>query len=178
MTAQHQCSIYKELGNLAKRSPNYFQDAVPLCDSYLKRDWYVAIHYDMPTTAPDLGYCGTTYPYWLNGNDKLSNMHIKIASFFLQNIEVFLYIFTFHIVILHHFVFFYSKDTLPDIPKSSKWAKVCQVGFEGPCTTHNHIWITNCEKYFVYELLPLDICSSAYCFGKKCFHQEKSTFFA
>lgn len=76
------------------------------------------------------------------------------------------------------FFFFLSKDTLPDIPKSSKWVKVCQVGFEGSCTTHHFIWITNCGTYFVYELTPLDICSSAYCFGKKCFRHKKSTSFA
>lgn len=86
MSAQIQCSVNKELENLAKRSPNYFQDAVPLCDSYLKKGWYVAIHHDMPTTAPDLGYCGTTFPYWLDGND-ISNINIKhFFIFFLQNI--------------------------------------------------------------------------------------------
>lgn len=70
VSAQNECSdtVYKVLGNLAKRSPTYFQDSVPLCDRYLVKSWYVAIHYKMPTTAPWLGSCGTTYPYWLDGS--------------------------------------------------------------------------------------------------------------
>lgn len=69
-SAQNECSntVYKELGNLAKRSPTYFQDAVPLCDRYLLKGWYFAFYNKMPTTAPGLGYCGTTYPYWLDGD--------------------------------------------------------------------------------------------------------------
>lgn len=70
VNAQNECSdtVYKPLGDLAKRSPTYVQDSVPLCDRYLAPGWYGASHYDMPTTAPDLWECGTTYPVWLNGN--------------------------------------------------------------------------------------------------------------
>lgn len=70
VSAQKECSstVYKELGNLAKRNPTYLQDSVPLCDRYLERAWYVAFHHDMPTSPPSLTACGTTYPNWLNGN--------------------------------------------------------------------------------------------------------------
>lgn len=70
VNAQNECSdtVHKPLGDLAKRSPTYFQDGVPLCDRYLAQGWYVAFRYDMPTTAPGLWECGTTYPVWLNGN--------------------------------------------------------------------------------------------------------------
>lgn len=70
VSAQKECSstVYKDLGNLAKRSPTYFMDAVPLCDRYLVKGWYVAFHHDMPTTPPSLTACGTTYPNWLDGN--------------------------------------------------------------------------------------------------------------
>lgn len=60
--------MYKVLGNLAKRSPTYFQDSVPLCDRYLRKGWYAAFDHKMPTTAPFLTACGTTYPYWLDGS--------------------------------------------------------------------------------------------------------------
>lgn len=70
VSAQNECSdtVYKELGNIAKRSPTYYQDSVPLCDRYLVKDWYIVLHHEMPTTAPNLGACGTTFPQWLNGN--------------------------------------------------------------------------------------------------------------
>lgn len=66
---QNECSdtVHKKMGDLSKRSPTYSKDAVPLCDRYLMKHWYVALHYEMPTTAPSLGTCGTTYPIWLNG---------------------------------------------------------------------------------------------------------------
>nr|XP_034320141.1 uncharacterized protein LOC117687527 isoform X50 [Crassostrea gigas] len=123
VNAQNECSdtVYKQLGDLAKRSPAYIQDSVPLCDRYLAPGWYVASHYDMPTTAPDLWECGTTYPVWLN-------------------------------------------DSLPETQGSTKWAKVCEVDFAGSCARSNFIKITNCGSFFVYELRPLDRCSSAYCF--------------
>lgn len=67
--AQKECSstVYKTLGDLAKRSPNYSQDAVSICDRYLEKGWYVAFHHDMPTSPPSLTACGTTYPNWLDG---------------------------------------------------------------------------------------------------------------
>lgn len=67
--AQNECddTVHKPLGDLAKRSPTYSQDATFICDRHLLHGWYVALHYEMPTTAPDLGNCGATYPYWLNG---------------------------------------------------------------------------------------------------------------
>lgn len=68
VSANHECLSPTILGDLAKRSPNYIQDAVPLCDRYLVEEWYVAVQHKMPTIAPDLGSCGTTYPVWLNGN--------------------------------------------------------------------------------------------------------------
>lgn len=69
VNAHDECSdaVNQTLGDLAKRSPTYFQDSVPLCDWDLTQGWYVAFHYEIPTTAPDLGHCGTTYPYWLDG---------------------------------------------------------------------------------------------------------------
>lgn len=69
VSAQDKCLSPTILGDLTKRSPNYIQDAVPLCDRYLVENWYVAVQHKMPTIAPDLGYCGTTYPVWLNGNE-------------------------------------------------------------------------------------------------------------
>lgn len=60
--------MYKELGDLAKRNPNNIQDPVPICDRYLAKHWYAAVNHKMPTTAPDLGACGTMYPYWLDGD--------------------------------------------------------------------------------------------------------------
>lgn len=70
VNAQNECSdtVHKPLGDLAKRSLTFFQDGAHLCDRYLAPGWYVALHYDMRTTAPDLWECGTTYPMWLNGN--------------------------------------------------------------------------------------------------------------
>lgn len=68
VSALDECDSPTILGDLAKRSPNYIQDAVPLCDRYLVEEWYVAVQHKMPTIAPDLGSCGTTYPVWLNGN--------------------------------------------------------------------------------------------------------------
>lgn len=84
VNAQNECSdtVYKPLGDLAKRSPTYVQDSVPLCDRYLAPGWYGASHYDMPTTAPDLWECGTTYPVWLNGNIIVVLMLIYPHSFF------------------------------------------------------------------------------------------------
>uniref|UniRef100_A0A8W8NV44 VWFD domain-containing protein n=1 Tax=Magallana gigas TaxID=29159 RepID=A0A8W8NV44_MAGGI len=77
VSANHECLSPTILGDLAKRSPNYIQDAVPLCDRYLVEDWYVAVQHKMPTIAPDLGSCGTTYPVWLNGvNSVPSNLAV------------------------------------------------------------------------------------------------------
>ena len=69
LTAADYCSNgnYSTLGDIAKRSPTYFQDAVALCDRYLPRGWYRAKFHEIPTTAPELSACGTTYPYWMNG---------------------------------------------------------------------------------------------------------------
>lgn len=137
-SAQNECSntVYKELGKLAKRSPTYFQDAVPLCDRYLLKSWYFTFYNEMPTTAPGLGYCGTTYPYWLD-------------------------------------------DTLPNTQGSSKAVKVCEVGFMSECSRSHFIQVTNCGSFFVYELTPLDICSSAYCFkpNKACVADVPSNIF-
>lgn len=60
----------------------------------------------------------------------------------------------------------YSQDTLPETQGSKKLAKVCEVDFAGSCSRSHLIWITNCGNFFVYELIPLDRCSSAYCFSK------------
>ena len=67
--ADHYCSSdeYLTLGDLAKRNPSYVQDAVPLCDRYLSFGWYRAGFHQIPTTPPALLSCGTTYPYWMNG---------------------------------------------------------------------------------------------------------------
>ena len=57
-------------------------------------------------------------------------------------------------------------DTAPSNEGETKSVKVCQVGFSGPCERTHNIQMTNCGKYYVYELIPLDICNAAYCFGK------------
>nr|XP_022312815.1 uncharacterized protein LOC111117870 isoform X2 [Crassostrea virginica] len=121
--ALNQCSdtVYKELGDLVKRSPTYMYDAAPLCDRYLTQGWYRAGFHQIPTTAPWLTACGTLFPYWMD-------------------------------------------DTAPNNKGETKSVKVCQVGFSGPCERTHNIRMTNCGRYFVYELIPLDICSAAYCF--------------
>lgn len=88
VSANHECLSPTILGDLAKRSPNYIQDAVPLCDRYLVEEWYVAVQHKMPTIVPDLGSCGTTYPVWLNGNE------IKIIDVY-GGIMITIVIFTF-----------------------------------------------------------------------------------
>nr|XP_022310403.1 uncharacterized protein LOC111115834 isoform X2 [Crassostrea virginica] len=121
--ALNQCSDteYKELGDLAKRSPTYMYDAAPLCDRYLMQGWYRAGLHQIPTTDPWLATCGTLFPYWMD-------------------------------------------DTAPSNEGETKSVKVCQVGFSGPCERTHNIRMTNCGKYYVYELIPLDICNAAYCF--------------
>lgn len=59
----------------------------------------------------------------------------------------------------------FTPDSLPETQGSTKWAKVCEVDFAGSCARSNFIKITNCGSFFVYELRPLDRCSSAYCFS-------------
>lgn len=51
------------------------------------KDWYVAIQHKMPTTAPDLGSCGTTYPVWLNGN-KLNTLDVSMLAHGIYNIGI------------------------------------------------------------------------------------------
>lgn len=58
-------------------------------------------------------------------------------------------------------------DDMPETPGETKTVQLCQVNFDGPCSRSHFIQIKNCGTFFVYELTPLDICSSAYCFGKK-----------
>lgn len=71
--AQNECfDTSEDLGDLAKRSPNYYMDAVPVCDKYLVKGWYFALGHEMSTTPPLLTACGTTYPYWLNGNSLIT----------------------------------------------------------------------------------------------------------
>ena len=67
--AVNQCSdtVYKELGDLSKRSPTYTFDAAQLCDRYLTQGWYRAGFHQIPTTSPQLTACGTLFPYWMNG---------------------------------------------------------------------------------------------------------------
>lgn len=96
VSALDECDSPTILGDLAKRSPNYIQDAVPLCDRYLVEKWYVAVQHKMPTIAPDLGSCGTTYPVWLNGNE------IKIRDVYC-GIMITIGIFTFFTFILYLF---------------------------------------------------------------------------
>ncbi|XP_078330755.1 von Willebrand factor D and EGF domain-containing protein-like [Crassostrea virginica] len=123
LTGADYCSNdnYSTLEDIAKRSPTYSQDAVALCDRYLTPGWYSAKFHEIPTTAPRLSACGTTYPYWMN----------DIAP---ANIGV---------------------------PKS---VQMCQVGFSSNCVRSHYIRMVNCGSFFVYELSPLDICNSAYCF--------------
>ncbi|XP_061167273.1 uncharacterized protein LOC133176126 [Saccostrea echinata] len=120
--AQDPCSasVYTELGDLAKRSPTYVQDAVPVCDRYIDKKWYRAGFHQMTTSAPSLGFCGTLYPYWMN-------------------------------------------DSLPDSGQI-KNVKVCQVGFSSVCSKDRTIRVKSCGNFYVYELTPLDLCNSAYCF--------------
>lgn len=77
---------YLTLGDIAKRSPNYYQDAVPLCDRYLPEGWYRAGFHEIPTTAPGLLACGTTYPYWMDGEYLF--YHTLIIILFHQTLKV------------------------------------------------------------------------------------------
>ncbi|XP_062600788.1 von Willebrand factor D and EGF domain-containing protein-like isoform X2 [Saccostrea cucullata] len=58
---------YKILSDLPKRSPDFAQDAAPICDRYLEKGWYKAPNYEMVTSPPSIGFCGTLYPFWLKG---------------------------------------------------------------------------------------------------------------
>lgn len=100
VSAQDECNSPTILGDLAKRSPTYIQDAVPICDRYLVENWYVVVQHKMPTIAPDLGYCGTTYPIWLNGNEiKIIDVYcgmtftILILTFILYIGYIFVFVF-------------------------------------------------------------------------------------
>lgn len=100
------------LGNLAKRSPTYFQDSVPLCDRYLRKGWYAAFDHKMPTTAPFLTACGTTYPYWLDGNcftrfikSNADYFHLVFLEALGNTQELLIN----YLLILLNFLFFFSR---------------------------------------------------------------------
>lgn len=107
VSALDECDSPTILGDLAKRSPNYIQDAVPLCDRYLVEKWYVAVQHKMPTIAPDLGSCGTTYPVWLNGNE------IKIRDVYCRNHDYnwYIHILHIHFISVLHLNLFSNKVT-------------------------------------------------------------------
>lgn len=56
---------------------------------------------------------------------------------------------------------------MPETKGEIRIVKLCQVNFGSTCSSSHFIKMKNCGTFFVYELTPLDICSSAYCFGKK-----------
>lgn len=60
----------------------------------------------------------------------------------------------------------FVTDTLPKIQGTTKLVTLCHVGFDSLCSRSSSIRVTNCGTFFVYELTPLDICDSAYCFGE------------
>lgn len=66
----------------------------------------------------------------------------------------------------------FVTDTLPGIQEKRKPVTLCHVGFDSQCSRNSSIRVTNCGTFFVYELTPLDICQSAYCFGEN----KKNTF--
>lgn len=153
-SAQNECfnTVYKELGNLAKRNPTYFQDAVPLCDRYLLKGWYVALHNEMPTSAPDLGYCGTTYPYWLDGilfnyDYQNNTLNFLIWSFWInrKKLDLFLGLLIFLCVIFLFYLLRYIAKNTGDI-KSSKslWSWFLQWMFTKPLYSSNKLWVVLC----------------------------------
>ena len=77
---------YSTLGDLAKRSPSFVQDAEPLCDRYLPSGWYRAGFHQIPTTPPQLDSCGTSYPYWMSG--EYSSLHISSSKSTLIQSEI------------------------------------------------------------------------------------------
>ena len=56
-----------ELNHMPKRSSSFALDSVPLCDRYIREDWYRNKGYVMATSPPALTFCGTLYPVWLSG---------------------------------------------------------------------------------------------------------------
>ncbi|XP_056007282.1 uncharacterized protein LOC125666050 [Ostrea edulis] len=60
-------TVYSDISDLAKRDPSYAVDSVPLCDRYISPGWYRGGFHKMATSAPSLAFCGTVYPFWLNG---------------------------------------------------------------------------------------------------------------
>lgn len=71
------------------------------------------------------------------------------------------------IKIYAYYDYFFLQDTLPETHGASKAVKICEVGFASACSRIHFVQVTNCGAFFVYELTPLDICSSAYCFRKE-----------
>lgn len=59
---------FREIDNVAKRSPSYDYDFTLLpCDRYLIEGWYGSKSHVMSTSPPLLQKCGTSYPVWLKG---------------------------------------------------------------------------------------------------------------
>lgn len=58
---------FREIDNVAKRSPSYDEDFTLPCDRYLIEGWYGSKSHVMSTSPPLFGKCGTTYPVWLKG---------------------------------------------------------------------------------------------------------------
>lgn len=66
------CTTYRQLPEMERRLTSYRSDVdngeIDICDKYLPagRAWYFA-DVDMPTAAPPMFSCGTTFSIWYNG---------------------------------------------------------------------------------------------------------------
>lgn len=60
--------------------------------------------------------------------------------------------------------FFHYLDPIPS-KGETKTLTACEVGFSNTCEKTYSIEVKNCTAFLVYKLKPLDVCSSAYCFG-------------
>ncbi|XP_062589917.1 uncharacterized protein LOC134251518, partial [Saccostrea cucullata] len=60
---------------------------------------------------------------------------------------------------------YWMDGSLPEVGSMAS-VKVCQVGFGLTCERSHTIRVKNCGLYSVYELTPLALCNSAYCFEK------------
>ncbi|XP_062578161.1 LOW QUALITY PROTEIN: uncharacterized protein LOC134240066 [Saccostrea cucullata] len=71
----------------------------------------------------------------------------------------------------------YWMNGSPPQSGETKAVTVCQVGFSGSCSKQHTINVKNCGNFFVYELTPLDLCNSAYCFepGRSCVSEVPSS---
>lgn len=123
------------------------------CSSrYLVEKWYVAVQHKMPTIAPDLGSCGTTYPVWLNGNE------IKIRDVYC-GIMITIGIFTFFTFILYLFYIWICFLT--------RWLACKSRRTESPTTLSGRFWWSMFTQLFdkrkkLRDFLCLSTTSSWY----------------